>query len=136
MIREITDPFVEAKGEFVKWLLTQDYPSYGELLRQALHLVNPERTHGGIDPEKITMIDDGDYQGTLVFVIGAVGYQPYRYWYTRVSYGSCSGCDSIQAAWGFGDYCNFEGMYLIALHMLQEMREMTDQNPNENTEEP
>lgn len=54
-------------------------------------------------PERIHQIDDGDYQGTLIFVIGAGGYQPSRYWYVKVGYGSCSGCDTLQAIRGYED---------------------------------
>ena len=47
---------------------------------------------------KITEIDDGDYQGTLLFVIPKDRYQPqeYEYLITYVGYGSCSGCDTLQ----------------------------------------
>lgn len=71
------------------------------------------------DPERIHQIDDGDYQGTLVFVIGAQGYQPSTYWATSVGYGSCSGCDALEDAWGYGDQHDYEGLYSLTLHMLQ-----------------
>ena len=49
--------------------------------------------------EGITEIDDGDYQGTLLFLIPRKTYQPleYEYLMTYVGYGSCSGCDALQA---------------------------------------
>lgn len=134
MITEWTTPFVEKKDEFVDWLKTQaneddlSYPSYLGLLSKALEIVcaQVEFPYGDKpDIDRIHRIDDGDYQGTLVFVIGADGYQPSTYWYTDVSYGSCSGCDALEAAWGYGDDCNYEGLYLIALHMLQRAKEMT-----------
>ena len=48
--------------------------------------------------EKITEIDNGDYQGTLLFLIPQETYQPseYEYLMTYVGYGSCSGCDTLQ----------------------------------------
>lgn len=48
--------------------------------------------------EKITEIDNGDYQGTLLFLIPKETYQPseYEYLMTYVGYGSCSGCDTLQ----------------------------------------
>ena len=51
------------------------------------------------DSKKITIIDNGDYQGTLLFLIPAETYQPceYDYLMTYVGYGSCSGCDTLQA---------------------------------------
>lgn len=50
------------------------------------------------DPDCITEIDDGDYQGTLIFLIPRKTYQPgcSDYLMTYVYYGSCSGCDTLQ----------------------------------------
>ncbi|WP_143322806.1 hypothetical protein [Clostridium sp. HBUAS56010] len=51
------------------------------------------------DEEKITTIDNGDYQGTQLFLIPKKTYQPgaNEYLLTYQYYGSCSGCDSLQA---------------------------------------
>ena len=51
------------------------------------------------DSENITTVNDGDYQGTLLFLIPEKTYQPgeYDYLMTYVGYGSCSGCDTLQA---------------------------------------
>lgn len=48
--------------------------------------------------DEITEIDNGDYQGTLLFLIPRSTYQPteYEYLMTYVGYGSCSGCDILQ----------------------------------------
>ena len=45
----------------------------------------------------ITIIDNGDYQGTLLYIIPFNTYQPaeYDYLMTYVGYGSCSGCDAL-----------------------------------------
>ena len=50
------------------------------------------------DYDHITEIDNGDYQGTLLYVIPHKGYQPgpEDYLMTYVYYGSCSGCDTLQ----------------------------------------
>ena len=57
------------------------------------------------DAENITEIDDGDYQGTLLFLIHRDVYQPseYEYLMTCVSYGSCSGCDTLKAIQDWDD---------------------------------
>ena len=57
------------------------------------------------DSDKITKIDDGDYQGTLLFLIPQDTYQPseWEYLMTYVGYGSCSGCDTLQAIQNWGD---------------------------------
>jgi hypothetical protein len=51
------------------------------------------------DSKHITVIDNGDYQGTLLFMIPLDVYQPseYEYLMTCVGYGSCSGCDTLQS---------------------------------------
>ena len=48
----------------------------------------------------MTEIDNGDYQGTMLYLIPFKTYQPaeYEYLMTYVWYGSCSGCDALQAA--------------------------------------
>ena len=52
--------------------------------------------------EKITVVDDGNYQGTLLFVIPQKCYEPaeFEYLLTYVGYGSCSGCDTLQSIFG------------------------------------
>lgn len=51
------------------------------------------------DANNITVVDNGDYQGTLLFLIPRITYQPgeYDYLMTYVGYGSCSVCDTLQA---------------------------------------
>lgn len=51
-----------------------------------------------LNTNHITEIDDGDYQGTLVYLIPFDTYQPSEgdYLMTYVGYGSCSGCDTLQ----------------------------------------
>lgn len=58
-----------------------------------------------VDLEKITTIDNGDYQGILLFVIPFHTYQPraHEYIMTHIDYGSCSGCDALQAAQAWFD---------------------------------
>lgn len=51
------------------------------------------------DSKHITVVDNGDYQGTQLFLIPRDSYQPseYEYLMTYVGYGSCSGCDTLLA---------------------------------------
>lgn len=52
----------------------------------------------------ITEINTGDYQGTLLYLIPRDTYQPaeYEYLMTYVGYGSCPGCDTLQAIQNYG----------------------------------
>ena len=54
------------------------------------------------DSKNITVIDNGDYQGTLLFLIPLNTYQPTadEYLMTYVFYGSCSGCDALLSLQG------------------------------------
>jgi hypothetical protein len=51
-----------------------------------------------INTKRITEIDDGDYQGTLIYVMPLEDYQPSAsdYLLTCIGYGSCSVCDALQ----------------------------------------
>lgn len=59
------------------------------------------------DSKNIIEIDNGDYQGTLLYIIPQDTYQPSEseYLMTYVGYGSCSGCDTLQAIqmWSYDD---------------------------------
>lgn len=73
------------------------------------------------DSENFTTIDDGDYQGTLLFVIPERCYQPNaeNYLMTYVEYGSCSYCDTMLAI--LGSDTMVEDLMTLALHMIQHM---------------
>ena len=77
--------------------------------------------------ERITEIDDGEYQGTLLYVIPKKTYQPsdYDYLMTSVGYGSCNVCDTLQAIQGYGIFPTTEEQYAdymnLCLHLIQNM---------------
>lgn len=60
----------------------------------------------GWDAEGITVVDNGDYQGTLLFLIPQNTYQPaeHEYLMTYVGYGSCSCCDALQRIQDYSDH--------------------------------
>lgn len=90
-----------------------------------------EAVHDGYDspdPERIHEIDDGEYQRTLLFVIPADEYQPWNYWYVKVCYGSCSGCDTLMAILD-GDYGDtidekVDNLFTLALHIVHGLKRM------------
>lgn len=104
MITEFVSLF-EKKQEQLKSKFAAVHPSsYAEIVRAVVEILSDEEAldYGNVpDPERITTIDHGDYQGTLLFIIGATGYQPNAYWAVKVYYGSCSGCDTLQAISGY-----------------------------------
>ena len=73
-----------------------EYLEYKDLVKlTVMFILNDENEW---DVNKITEIDDGDYQGTLLYLIPEDTYQPNssEYLMTFVEYGSCSGCDTLQ----------------------------------------
>ena len=74
---------------------------YNDIVKLVCHYIFNENTTDKdpkINIEGITMIDNGGYQGTLLFMMPFDTYQPmeYEYLMTYVGYGSCSGCDTLQ----------------------------------------
>lgn len=128
MIKDIVERFMQAKPELEK-RLKEDHPaSYNELVKLVVQAINPEQEWNLPDPDRITEIDHGDYQGKLVYVIGATGYQPDTYWYVHIAYGSCSVCDTLQGIQGYDDNKPTDeqvSQYMtLALHIVQRMKVM------------
>ena len=73
-----------------------EYLEYKDLVKlTVMFILNDENEW---NENKITEIDDGDYQGTLLYLIPEDTYQPNssEYLMTFVEYGSCSACDTLQ----------------------------------------
>lgn len=104
MIQEFVKKFEEGKAKLEALFVAKHPDSYEDIVRNVISVITDEDGYrDSPDPERIHRIDDGDYQGTLLFVIGAKGYQPHNYWFVKVYYGSCSGCDTFQAVRGYSD---------------------------------
>lgn len=127
MIREFVDVFMNNKeqlaGQIGEQLLT--YTDLVELLVKLLHGASYEEIWAPPDPERITVISDGDFQGSMLFVIGESGYQPSRYWSIFIDYGSCSHCDTVQHIWEQEDPKVRQKDYImLMLHMVQNMKQL------------
>lgn len=79
-----------------------DYCGYEELAKLTFGTIfnGDKYCEETLNLNKMTTIDDGDYQGTLLFTIPFGTYQPsaYEYLMTYIGYGSCSVCDALQHA--------------------------------------
>ncbi len=86
---------IENSGDLDKW----DYIDIVKLVVDNILNHNLECSDYKFDSEQITEINNGEYQGTLLYVIPVKTYQPNEseYIMTFVDYGSCSGCDTLQA---------------------------------------
>ena len=110
--------------------------SYMDIVKAVVTMLHDENVYDSIDPERIHEIDDGHYQGTLLYVIAADGYQPSDYYYVKIGYGSCSGCDTLEAItsgdWGHETQeeadawkkTAVENCMTLALHVVQGLKKM------------
>lgn len=125
MILEFIDRFNDKRDVLLKQFSEKEPDSYEDIFVQTIKTIFDTDEYDVPDYERITVIDHGCYQGTQLFIVGANGYQPSKYWVTKVCYGSCSGCDTFQA---YSDYDNPEKsaphMLTMALHMIENIKEI------------
>jgi len=127
MEQVFVDRFMGNKSQLESAFKAAHPDNYRAVVKAVCQVITSD-DYGDIDPERIHEIDDGDYQGTLVYVIAATGYQPDDYWYVRVGYGSCSGCDTLEAIKEYSDEPPTDdqvAQYMpLALHIVQGLRKM------------
>ena len=130
MIAEFVDLFMAAKPQLESLFFEGHPDDYTDIDAAVVTVLNNNRNHMAPDPKRIHLIDDGDYQGTLVYVIAASGYQPNTYWYVRVYYGSCSGCDTLEHIhslnYGKPTKEQVDQYMTLALHIVQGLKKMGD----------
>ena len=122
----------ESLRNYFKITNQENYSSYKSLVKLIVeHILNNHEESYDIpmyNSERITVIDDGDYQGTQLFLIPEDTYQPSssEYLVTYTYYGSCSGCDTLQAIQGYEDELSSEEQiddYMsLCLHLIQHMK--------------
>lgn len=127
MIQEFVDRFMANRQEITAKLGEKHVHNYAELVKLVVASVVGD-DYGQPNPEAIHEIDDGDYQGTLLYVIPANTYQPSDYWFVKVYYGSCSGCDTLQ---GISSYFTetptpeqVNEYWTLCLHIVQGLKKM------------
>lgn len=137
MIKEIINQWEAGKGKLEQYFRTtrqEEYSdSYKTILQKIFELIDIKDENGySYLPDKITSVDDGDYQGTEIFLIPSDTYQPNidDYLITHTYYGSCSGCDTLQGINSYEDGLPNEEQvsdYMtLALHLVQKMKRITD----------
>lgn len=126
MITEVVKAWNERKHFIEEHLKAKHPDSYKELVSWVIKMINPDNERGLPNPEIIYEIDDGDYQGTLLYIIPTVAYQPHEYYYVLVGYGSCSGCDTLQEIRDYShdipDQEAIKKYMTLALHIVQKMK--------------
>lgn len=103
MEKDFVDSWERHKEElrtYIEASSQKELESYQALVKILFQIViNPDLKDAPYDTDKIIVIDDGDYQGTQIYILRQAVYQPCveNYVYTHVYYGSCSGCDTLQS---------------------------------------
>ena len=127
MIKEFVTRFDAAREQLAEGFSKKHPSEYLDIVKAVISVLDSS-DYSVPDPDRIHQIDDGDYQGTLLFVIGAQGYQPERYWFVRVDYGSCSGCDTLQRIADYSDAAptqdQVKDYMTLALHIVQGLKPM------------
>ncbi len=104
MIQQFVDAWDRGGKEALRKVFSARHPSdYCDLVTETIKAITSDELYDAPDPKRIHEIGDGHYQGTLVYVIGASGYQPSTYWAVKISYGSCSGRDTLESIRGYKD---------------------------------
>lgn len=135
MIKDFVFAWEANKGKLRKYFeeyLKEDYCGYSELVRLLFKLVvNPymealydEWPKPGYDVDRMHVIDDGEFCGTLMYLIPKYGYEPDcdDYVMTYAWYGSCDVCDLIQNIYWRGGKASendVKALMQLSLHLLQ-----------------
>lgn len=124
MILHYVKQWEKRKHILEQWLIENEPNSYEHLYFKLFKLVviEPEsRFYKEWDWSRHRVIDDGDFQGNIIFVLCNDSYQPdlHDYIFTSVAYGSCSGCDTFQALDEVSKEERVKGYMTLALHMVQ-----------------
>ena len=130
MIAEFVELFMTGKPKLEAMFSEKHPENYKTIVEAVVTVLNNGEDYGAPDLKRIHELDDGDYQGTMVYVIAATGYQPSDYWYVKVSYGSCSVCDTLEGIRNYSDDKPSEEQvrdYMtLALHIVQGLKKMGD----------
>jgi len=119
IIRPFAQKFDKAREALAEKYRKKAPESYEAIVQDVVEIVLDKSA-------TIHKVVDGDYQGTLVFV---VCYYTDHY-AVCVDYGSCSGCDTLEAideegTWGDSPtYDQVRQYVLLALHIVQKMKKL------------
>ena len=135
MIKEFVEQWDANKHkleEYFKNTPMGEYRDYEDIVVKIFELCITSTTkaydNGGFDLNNMTVIDDGDYQGTQIYIIPIDTYQPgvRDYVMTHNYYGSCSGCDTLQSIHEYEDGLPSDEQvkeYMsLALHLVQKLK--------------
>lgn len=130
MIQAFVDRWMAAQDSVAERWAKELPGSYSEIVDAVIEAIHDEDDYDGPSAERITAIGHGDYQGTTLYIIGGSGYQTSEFWWVFVSYGSCSGCDTLEAIRSEGDWDGpptpqqVKDCMSLALHIVQSIKKL------------
>ena len=133
MIKEFVEKWDKYKGNLENYFRNteqKEYQDYKDIVKALFdNVINQGETDWNkFNLEKMTIIDDGNYQGTQIFIIPLDIYQPdaNSYVVTNTYYGSCSGCDTLQGIsyyeQGLPSENQIKAYMELSLHLLQKCK--------------
>lgn len=130
MIQPFVDSYMKHKDK-LREVFRKGHPeNYMHVVRSVVEVLDEDDSYDKPDPLKIEEFGGGDYSGTLMFIITGQGAYNDNYWYVKVGYGSCSGCDTLQRICGYTDDLPTEeqvdGYMTLALHIVQKIKKFDD----------
>lgn len=135
MIQAFIEAWRDNKHQFRLWLendVDAGEIEYTDIVKGIFEVViNPsiQRDYDKYDIEKMTVVDDGDYQGTQIYLIPKDTYQPNdtEYIVTSNYYGSCGGCDALMHCQWLEREEMIDGIMTIALHLVERMKPLYEE---------
>ena len=117
--------------EYFKTTPQNEYSKYEIIVKKIFELCITQATdYTDWDINRMTVIDDGDFEGTQIFIIPTDTYIPTLedYIMTDTYYGSCSGCDTLLSIKEYSNDLPTEKQvkeYMtVALHLVQKLRKL------------
>jgi hypothetical protein len=128
MNKELVEQWEENKHslkEYIK-IHVMNY-EYEDLVKLTFSLaIKGVTKYRKLNLKEMTEINNGDYQGTLLYIIPFDTYQPNEeeYLITYVDYGSCSGCDTLLSITDYNDNKlpneeQVSDLMMLCLHLVQ-----------------
>lgn len=136
MIKEFIEKWNQYKGHLEKYFVTTnqaEYDTYEKIVKKIVQLIINKKLEDKYDLNNYTIIDDGDYQGTQIFIFHKNIYEPdiSEYIYTSNYYGSCSGCDTLlrinEYQSGLPSAQQVKDYMTLSLHIIQNFRKMEEE---------
>lgn len=136
MIKEFVEKWDKYKNDLENYFRNTkqlEYDEYEKIVKILFEKVvnrDLECDRDKFNTEDLVKIDDGEWQGTQIFILHKDSYQPNveEYVYTSTYYGSCSSCDTLQEIssydGGLPDEDQIKDYMTLALHLLQKCHYM------------